>query len=283
MGTAIAEIRDNKLYRATHNTLEAYLLDRWEISRSRGYQLIDAARVSTIVDTVGLPAPTNEAQARELSGLNVPQVLAAWGTAVELGNGRPTAAHVAAARGRTSPVGGTSRSVPDQDVRPTRRAPLPDKFRALLWDTTKRANSLIHLAQDDRWAANISTIRIGNRADLGRLIESLQRLHAALEPIGQDALPDVDVDPAVPDENRISSSPMVAPTGKHVVITVESNTAVVAADGYIQSWVRAELDALDVRHQRSRLDKTLIQCPARSADDLAAALEMRGCTVEVRR
>jgi hypothetical protein len=66
VGQALGEIRDRRLYRATHQTFEAYLRDRWSISRSRGYQLIDASAVSTIVDTAGLSAPVNEAQAREL-------------------------------------------------------------------------------------------------------------------------------------------------------------------------------------------------------------------------
>jgi hypothetical protein len=57
VGRALLEIRDARLYRETHATFEAYLRERWGMSRQRGYQLMDAARVSTIVDTAGLPVP----------------------------------------------------------------------------------------------------------------------------------------------------------------------------------------------------------------------------------
>lgn len=49
VGRALTEIRDAKLYRATHKTFEAYCKDRWEIGRSRAYELIDHAEV---VDTI---------------------------------------------------------------------------------------------------------------------------------------------------------------------------------------------------------------------------------------
>jgi len=66
IGVRLTEIRDSRLYRATHPTFDAYLDERWGMSRQRGYQLIDAASVSTTVDALGLPTPGNEAQAREL-------------------------------------------------------------------------------------------------------------------------------------------------------------------------------------------------------------------------
>lgn len=66
VGNALMEIRDARLYRETHPTFEAYLDERWSITRGRGYQLIDAAAVSTVVDAAGLPLPANERQARAL-------------------------------------------------------------------------------------------------------------------------------------------------------------------------------------------------------------------------
>ena len=64
VGLALAEIRDGRPYRETHSTFEAYLRERWSMSRSRGYRLIDAAHVA------GLVSPNvdiaNEGQAREL-------------------------------------------------------------------------------------------------------------------------------------------------------------------------------------------------------------------------
>jgi DNA modification methylase len=67
VGQALLEIRDARLYRETHGSFEAYLDERWGVSRSRGYQLIDAARVTKALSTdVDLEPPANEAQARSL-------------------------------------------------------------------------------------------------------------------------------------------------------------------------------------------------------------------------
>ncbi len=63
VGTALMEIRDARLYRETHGTFEAYCRERWGWSRQRSHQLIEASRVSTVVD-IG-----NERQARELAPL----------------------------------------------------------------------------------------------------------------------------------------------------------------------------------------------------------------------
>lgn len=100
VGSALREIRDTALYRATHETFEAYCQDRWKISRPRAYQLIDGAEVveevsdstlSTIVDKAEHPEISvddstsqvpNEGQARELSRAPKGQRKAAWKKAV---------------------------------------------------------------------------------------------------------------------------------------------------------------------------------------------------------
>jgi 16S rRNA G966 N2-methylase RsmD len=68
VGTALAAIRDARLYRADHATFEDYCRARWSLSRPRAYQLMDAAdtaeEMSTIVDT---PFITNEGQARAIA------------------------------------------------------------------------------------------------------------------------------------------------------------------------------------------------------------------------
>ena len=55
IGAALLAINERRLYRATNRTLESYAQDRWGYSRSRAYQLIEAAKVaknlSTVVDT----------------------------------------------------------------------------------------------------------------------------------------------------------------------------------------------------------------------------------------
>lgn len=88
VGRALTEIRDNKLYRIGFKTFEAYCKDRWEIGRSRAYELIDQAKVvdavysgEVILSAVAdiskrdvraikddLPAISTEIQARIKSG-----------------------------------------------------------------------------------------------------------------------------------------------------------------------------------------------------------------------
>lgn len=93
VGEALIEVRDSKLYRLNYSTFEAYLKGRWKLSRTRGYELIDAANVSAIADIA------NEAQARELAPVlkeHGPEVAAAV-MAEASANGKPTAQTVRAA------------------------------------------------------------------------------------------------------------------------------------------------------------------------------------------
>jgi hypothetical protein len=66
VGRALAEIGDRRLYRDSHRTFEEYCDQRWLLSRTRGYQLIDAAGVVTDMSTMVDTPPANERQAREL-------------------------------------------------------------------------------------------------------------------------------------------------------------------------------------------------------------------------
>ena len=53
VGRALTEIRDAKLYRATHKTFESYCKDRWEISRPRAYALMEQASVGVALAEAG--------------------------------------------------------------------------------------------------------------------------------------------------------------------------------------------------------------------------------------
>lgn len=67
VGQALAEIRDQRLYRADYGTFEDYCADRWQMSRPRAYQLIDAAEVAESLSTKVDKSPElNERQARAL-------------------------------------------------------------------------------------------------------------------------------------------------------------------------------------------------------------------------
>lgn len=97
VGDALAYIRDEQLYRASHGTFEAYCLDRWGMERRRAYQLIDAAEINEMCTTVHAAPISNERQARPLAKLKAKpaEVAEAWGNAVQASGGKPTAADVA--------------------------------------------------------------------------------------------------------------------------------------------------------------------------------------------
>ena len=67
VGRALVEIRDSRLYRATHATFEDYCRERWNWSRQRAHQLIECASVSESLPPECQPLVDNERQARELA------------------------------------------------------------------------------------------------------------------------------------------------------------------------------------------------------------------------
>jgi ParB family chromosome partitioning protein len=66
VGLALLEIRDSRLYRASHSSFDAYCRERWAFSRVRAHQLIEGAEVAGLLTTVNTAGPTTERQAREL-------------------------------------------------------------------------------------------------------------------------------------------------------------------------------------------------------------------------
>ena len=98
-GMALQQLRDLRLYRSTHRSFQEYCQERFEYTRRRSYQLIDAARV---VDNLRSQSeqivhifPTKEAQVRPLSALPPSQQVEAWQQAVSHGGGKvPTASMV---------------------------------------------------------------------------------------------------------------------------------------------------------------------------------------------
>lgn len=88
VGTALAMIRDNRLYRAEHATFEAYCADRWGFTDRRARQLIDAAAIGTMVPV------ESERQARELARIPEAERAEVWRQTVERTDGKPTAAAI---------------------------------------------------------------------------------------------------------------------------------------------------------------------------------------------
>jgi hypothetical protein len=93
VGAALLEIRDSRLYHQTHKTFEDYCRERWEMSRQRAHQLIEASEVARNLSTVVDVSPTSERQVRPLAKLEPEQQREAWKAAIEI-NPTPTAEQV---------------------------------------------------------------------------------------------------------------------------------------------------------------------------------------------
>lgn len=68
VGEALLHIRDKRLYRSTHKTFEEYCRERWDFSRRRAYQLLDAAGVFENVKNFS-HLPQYESQVAPLTSL----------------------------------------------------------------------------------------------------------------------------------------------------------------------------------------------------------------------
>lgn len=76
VGAALLRVRDQRLYRYDFGTFEDYCEKRWQMSRRRAYQMIEASAVVLSVNNCSqpngdpIPLPENEGQARALVGLD---------------------------------------------------------------------------------------------------------------------------------------------------------------------------------------------------------------------
>jgi hypothetical protein len=96
VGNALSEIRDSRIYRATHATFEDYCRERWQFSKRHCDRMISAGEIAKNLGPIG-PKPESESQARPLAKLEPEQQPAAWEKAQEIAKeeGKPvTARHV---------------------------------------------------------------------------------------------------------------------------------------------------------------------------------------------
>jgi len=84
VGQALIEIRDQRLYRATHTSFEDYCLERWGFRRAHAHRLIQSVEVLEALSPMG-DSPVSERQARELTPLlrEPERMRAAWSQARE--------------------------------------------------------------------------------------------------------------------------------------------------------------------------------------------------------
>jgi hypothetical protein len=82
-GTALAEIRDSRLYRETHKNFTDYCREKWQMGESQAYRMIDAANVAQNISPIGEVPPANESQVRPLASLPPEKRREVWKEAVE--------------------------------------------------------------------------------------------------------------------------------------------------------------------------------------------------------
>ena len=67
VGEALSDIRDARLYRATHGTFESYCAEKWGMSRFYAHRVMDAAGTVGALPIGNKSQITSESQARELA------------------------------------------------------------------------------------------------------------------------------------------------------------------------------------------------------------------------
>ena len=74
VGNALAQIRDQRLYKETHPSFPAYCADRWQYGEAYATRLIGTAKLAQELLPIGKGIqPTHEAQLRPLLGLSPDQ------------------------------------------------------------------------------------------------------------------------------------------------------------------------------------------------------------------
>jgi hypothetical protein len=94
VGKALAQIRDNKLYRATSETFEGYCQQRFDLSRRYADYQIASAEVVEDLRTRVLILPATEKQARPLLALPPEKRAQVWQSILDENPGQITAAFV---------------------------------------------------------------------------------------------------------------------------------------------------------------------------------------------
>jgi hypothetical protein len=269
VGNALGEIAESKLYRQTHSTFEAYVEDEFGLSKSYAYRKIEAAKVAEILSPIGdIP---NEAQARELGGLEPAAVREVWSAAVESTDGKPTAQAVTQARERIAPK-------PVQTAIPAarRRRPLPDQFRSAAYDLGKVAERITRLTTDDRFGSHAGGLS-SYRNDLIRGRDALQ---AAIDLIPE---PEPWVPPTADragdwsEMAAIKALNSTMSSSDALVITYNHNSAFVANT----SVVREALQRLGIQHAAAVGGNGRRTFPVSKVDAVVKALQSRGIDAHV--
>ena len=138
VGLALLRIRDDRLYKEEYTTFEEYCLKKWNFTPQRGYSLMQAASVASLLDEI----PEKAAYAEKLTILEDPDTIrSAWEEV--LGSGKKITARLVeniAKKHFVIRFGGTlAERVIDQDITPAKAydlikclGSLPDYYSVVL-------------------------------------------------------------------------------------------------------------------------------------------------------
>ncbi len=139
VGLAYAAIREQRLYRATHGTFDAFCRDEFSLSKREVDRTIEAAAVVKRLGPI-VPTAAHKSQVRPLTKLPPAEQPAAWQEAVAKSGGKaPTAKTVAAVVAERKEVHAPAERLhPAVDPRVTlgglkhfwKQTPLPNAFEA---------------------------------------------------------------------------------------------------------------------------------------------------------
>jgi len=116
VGNALTVIRDERLYRSTHDTFESYCEAGWKLGRQRAYALIDTATTAAQMSEISDTPPVIESHAAELFKVPQEKRAAVWEKTVESAP-RTT-------DGRPKVTASLVRAVAERESEPTTRASL---------------------------------------------------------------------------------------------------------------------------------------------------------------
>jgi hypothetical protein len=168
VGMALVEVQERRLYRARHQTFQAYCREELDISSGHAYALINSARAAARVEASGLPAPRSQAQALAISSLPRDMQAPVWGMAVREAGGQPTGSRVAqlAAHALANPNERTlARMIAHDEMEASRQRAAEEGARQAATEKAKRDRALKSLqraarhAQEAGWAEEARAVR----------------------------------------------------------------------------------------------------------------------------
>lgn len=192
VGAALAEIRDHKLFRATHDSFLQYLKERWDLSQSSAYYLISTSQVATAIKEsgqqlpAGTPAMAMDALVPLLNQDGGQAVAHAWGEVMDgraSDAGPPTGTEV-----RASLRAAGSVTTAEPKPRPISLAPVGSRLEAAAKHLAEVDGELdLPLAPSNRaraqeWAKTARAIaaRLEELADPSETSQALQRAQERL-------------------------------------------------------------------------------------------------------